>query len=212
MLCGLLLVGSLILTLAAPRLRIWPPPERRSWQYRYTWGLAILSLIGLVTLGILDWNRFWFGHWIRFVVGGVLVTGGLAFACWGLRSLGIHQSLGLEGRLVTTGAYGYSRNPEYVGDIACLLGFALVCNSGLTFIAAGVGILWFLLAPVVEEPWLRERFGSDYEAYLRRVPRFLSPPRRTPPALQGIENKAFSSGSSRSGGASQLCKDARRGY
>jgi len=91
-----LLGGGLILTLIKPRLRIWPPPERRSWQYAYTWMLTIVSALGMMALGILDWDSFVFGHWVRFVLGGGLFCHGLAFALWGMRSLGIHATQGLK--------------------------------------------------------------------------------------------------------------------
>jgi len=172
--CELLLGGSLILTLAIPDKRVWPPPGRRSWQYYYTWGLTLASTAGTIVLGMLDWNSFVLQHWLRFVVGGGLILLGSALACWGILSLGMHQSLGLEGRFVTSGAYRYSRNPQYLGDILILAGYALITNSVLTTITALLGMAWFFLAPFTEEPWLRERFGAEYEAYRRRVPRFIS--------------------------------------
>jgi len=168
-----LLGGGLILTLIKPRLRIWPPPERRSWQYAYTWMLTIVSMLGTMVLGILDWDSFVFGHWVRFVVGGVLFCLGLAFALWGIRSLGVHATQGLEGQFVTTGAYTYSRNPQYVGDILCFAGYAVVCNSRLAFVTSLLGIAWFILTPFTEEPWLRERFGGPYDEYAARVPRLV---------------------------------------
>jgi len=61
-----------------------------------------------------------------------------------------------------------------VGDILILVGYALVTNSTLTTITALLGMAWFFLAPFTEEPWLRERFGAEYEEYVQRVPRFIS--------------------------------------
>ena len=169
----ILLGASLILTLVIPSFRIWPPPGRSSWQYRYTWALTIISLVGILLLGILDWDTFLLSNPVRFVIGGVLVMGGAAFALWGVRALSWRASLGLGGRLTSTGPYRYSRNPQYVGDIALLAGYAVLCNSLLTTIAAALGIAWFVLAPFTEEPWLRQRFGSEYERYASSVPRFL---------------------------------------
>ena len=172
--CELLLGGSLVLTIAVPSKRVWPPPSKRSWQYYYTWGLTIAATAGTLALGVLDWDSFVLDHWLRFPVGGGLILFGTAFALWGVWSLGVHQTLGLEGRLVTNGAYRYSRNPQYVGDILILVGYALVTNSTLTTITALLGMAWFFLAPFTEEPWLRERFGAEYEEYVQRVPRFIS--------------------------------------
>ena len=58
-----------------------------------------------------------------------------------------------------------------------IIGFALICNY-LWFYVLVVGAIplgWLMI--VVEERELKERFGSEYQEYSRRVPRFL--PRRT---------------------------------
>ncbi len=169
----ILLGASLLLTLIIPSFRVWPPPGRSSWQYRYTWALTIISLVGILVLGILDWDTFLLSNPVRFVVGSVLILSGAAFALWGVSALSWHSSLGLGGRLTSTGPYRYSRNPQYVGDIALLAGYAVLCNSLLTTIAVALGIVWFILAPFAEEPWLRGRFGPAYERYASSVPRFL---------------------------------------
>ena len=76
-------------------------------------------------------------------------------------------------KLVTSGIYGLSRNPIYIGLIAGLLGLALLIDS-----------LWLLLTvPAValvldrgvilrEETYLEEKFGEDYRSYKRRVRRW----------------------------------------
>jgi protein-S-isoprenylcysteine O-methyltransferase Ste14 len=176
-----LLVASLVITILQPQARVWPPPGRNSWQYRFTWGLASVALGGAACLGFLDYDTFVIPHWLRAPIGGALMLAGLSFALWGLRTLGVHASLGLGGELVSRGPYRCSRNPEYVGDIALILGYALVCNSALVLASALLGAAWFLLAPFAEEPWLRERFGPEYDAYRRNVPRFLGFPHSTGP-------------------------------
>ena len=172
--CEVLIGWALILTIMVPRLRIWPPPGKRSWQYWYTWILTIISSLGTLILGVLDWNQFVFDHQLRFVPAGVGMVLGLALALWGVRSLGLHTTRGLEGDFVTTGAYRYSRNPQYVGDIVFFAGYALLCNSSLTFLTTALGIVLFLLTPFSEEPWLRERFGEQYDDYVAQVPRYVS--------------------------------------
>ena len=124
-------------------------------------------------LGLLDWNSLIFSASVRFSLGILFIAGGLSFASWGLWTLGTHASLGLGGEFVVTGPYRWSRNPEYVGDIVALLGYAILCNSLLVLVAAALGESWFVLAPFAEEPWLRERFGTHYDEYVRNVSRFV---------------------------------------
>lgn len=173
-----LLLASLVRSIASPANRVWPPPRRQSWQYWLTWGLTSVALGGALLLGLLDWNRFVFPASVRYPLGTLFIAGGLSFASWGLRTLGTHASLGLGGEFVVTGPYRWSRNPEYVGDIVALLGYAIFCNSLLVLVAAALGACWFVLAPFAEEPWLRERHGADYDEYVRNVPRFVGSGRR----------------------------------
>ncbi len=77
-------------------------------------------------------------------------------------------------RLVVRGLYGYSRNPMYVGVVTVIVGWALLYRSPAVVVyAAIVGTLFHLRVVLYEEPRLRELFGADYEAYCRRVGRWL---------------------------------------
>lgn len=177
---GALLALGLCLTfsLVRPYARVWPPPERHSWQFRVVWGLTLISTAGIVLTGVLDWNSGPLGHWLRLPVGATLVLGGLLFALCGMTTLGRHATLGLEGTLLESGPYRWTRNPQYVGDFAALLGWAVLCNSGRTSWVAILAMACFALAPFTEEPWLREQYGEAYDAYRSRVPRFLGRPAR----------------------------------
>jgi protein-S-isoprenylcysteine O-methyltransferase Ste14 len=170
---GILEIGGLLATLKWPELRVWPPPRRRSWQFWFIWSLAAVYIVGITAIGILDWGTLGLRHWSRLFVGGPLVAVGTWLGLWGVLTLGSHQSLGLAGQLVTSGPYRYTRNPQYLGDILLLAGLILITNSLLFLVAALMGILWFALAPLAEEPWLRDQYGGSYVEYCEAVPRFL---------------------------------------
>ncbi|NIS78859.1 MAG: hypothetical protein GTO14_01210 [Anaerolineales bacterium] len=170
----LLLGGSLVLTLLIPKFRAWPPPGRGSWQYLWTWGLTTISFFGVLVLGFLDWNTFVLHHWMRIPLGCLLMFSGLGLIFWGVKTLGVHETQGLVGELATDGPYRFTRNPQYLGDILLIAGYAVLCNSLLVYITGVMGILWFILAPFTEEPWLRRKYGQAYEIYASRVPRFLT--------------------------------------
>lgn len=79
--------------------------------------------------------------------------------------------------IVRGGLYRWVRNPMYVSVITVLLGEALVFRSSWLLAWAGLAALVFHLFVLMhEEPALRRRFGSEYETYCGRVPRWL--PRR----------------------------------
>ncbi len=167
------LLGAALLVTAAFGVRVWPPLGRSSWQFRLVWSLTWLALAGLVALGLVDWDSFVFDHWVRVPVGALMVAAGVAMVGWGIRSLGIQATSGLEGKLVTTGPFRYSRNPQYVGEMIWLLGYAVLTNSVLTLVTAVLGCLLFFLVPFIEEPWLRDCYGSAFDEYAARVPRFI---------------------------------------
>ncbi len=133
--------------------------------------MSFTGLLGLVALGIVDWNSFALHGWFRFLAGGLLMACGF-FALWGFLALGVHASQGLGGELVTIGPYRYSRNPQYVGTIPAILGYAIICNSTLALVTAMLISVWFILVPFAEESWCRENLGAAYEAYAAKVPRF----------------------------------------
>ena len=164
---------SLAVTLVWPSVRVWPPPSVRSWQFYFTWVGTWLHGSGAFLLGVLGWGSLGLPSWARVGVGAPLLAIGMLSGLWGFHTLSAHASLGLGGHLVRGGPYRYSRNPQYVSSFAILAGWALVSASGLTFWACLGASTWYFLAPFVEEPWLRARFGAEYEAYARAVPRFI---------------------------------------
>lgn len=78
-----------------------------------------------------------------------------------------------EQRLLTEGIYARIRHPRYVVVFLTVLGFALIANYLATYILTALLTAALLCVVLLEEKELRQRFGSEYQAYARRVPRFL---------------------------------------
>ena len=82
-------------------------------------------------------------------------------------------------RLVVEGPYRHVRNPMITAVLAVLAGEAALFGSPplliwfAAFFGANCAGFW-----LYEEPGLERRFGEEYRAYRRNVPRWL--PRRTP--------------------------------
>lgn len=73
--------------------------------------------------------------------------------------------------LTTTGPYGYTRNPLYLGSIIIAIGFAIAARS----VWIGIVLVVLFLAiylPVIrsEEEFLRAKF-ANFDEYVARVPR-----------------------------------------
>ena len=113
-------------------------------------------------------------------VGLVFVAAGAGLIAWTIlshyrASPDVVQFTAKPNYLVTTGAYGVTRNPLYVGGLAMWAGWAILFRNPL--VAAVGGMLLIGLAVVgipSEERMLNRAFGNEYEAYCRRVPRWLA--------------------------------------
>ena len=84
------------------------------------------------------------------------------------------------GVLVTDGPYAISRNPMYVGMVLAGLGAALITATlaGVILAAAYALVVryWYI---AYEERAMRQQFGERYDAYCRRVGRWLGRRRTT---------------------------------
>jgi protein-S-isoprenylcysteine O-methyltransferase Ste14 len=77
-------------------------------------------------------------------------------------------------RLVVGGAFQRVRNPAYVAVISMVVGQGLFFASApILLYAALLAIAFHLFVVLYEEPTLRRQFGAEYEAYCRRVPRWI---------------------------------------
>ena len=59
---GVVIYDSLLFfSIAKPEFRFWPPPPRPSWRHevmRVTGVVGPLSVVGMLALGVLDWDSF----------------------------------------------------------------------------------------------------------------------------------------------------------
>jgi protein-S-isoprenylcysteine O-methyltransferase Ste14 len=76
--------------------------------------------------------------------------------------------------LVTGGVYRMTRNPMYLGMLLALGGTAVYIGNwgALALLPCFVAVI-ARLQIVPEERWMQERFGDDFQAYRRRVRRWL---------------------------------------
>jgi protein-S-isoprenylcysteine O-methyltransferase Ste14 len=76
--------------------------------------------------------------------------------------------------LVATGLYNYVRNPMYVGVLIFIIGHFLWFKT-IWMIAymAVVFLAFHLFVTLYEEPHLKRTFGTAYEDYTNKVPRWI---------------------------------------
>jgi protein-S-isoprenylcysteine O-methyltransferase Ste14 len=167
-----LLMGALW-SVAIPSKRIWPPPGRRSWQYRLTWASFYLVFAINTVLFFLDWNTWVLKNTMRFIIGIPLAIIGVLLVSWGIAALGARNTSGIKDGFVMSGPYTFTRNPQYLGDMVLFLGLSIVANSLNLWIVHILLIMVFTITPLAEKPWLEEKYGQDYRQYKIETSRFL---------------------------------------
>jgi protein-S-isoprenylcysteine O-methyltransferase Ste14 len=76
--------------------------------------------------------------------------------------------------IITTGIYGYSRNPIYLGFCLISLGIGIWSNKlWLLMSTPIVGILIYFIAIRKEELYLESKFGDQYRQYKASVRRWI---------------------------------------
>ena len=83
--------------------------------------------------------------------------------------------------LAKTGPYARIRHPQYVAFVLILLGFLLQWPTLLTLLMFPVLLVMYARLAITEEAEMRMRFGTEFEAYAARTPRFLPSFKRDSP-------------------------------
>ncbi|AIY89684.1 methyltransferase family protein [Geoglobus acetivorans] len=115
------------------------------------------------------------------LAGGFVVTAtGFTVLLLGVREFRSFKRVsGLDtSRLVTTGIYRYSRNPQNLGMFLIFLGVSLAGRSLLALLLTAAFAIGFHKYVVeLEEPYLERVFGEEYRRYKERTPRYFGPPK-----------------------------------
>ena len=85
-------------------------------------------------------------------------------------------SKGNPGELVTGGIYSRIRHPRFVAMALAIFAMAILANALAVYVLAVLYVPMTFLIALLEERELVARFGPLYDAYAKRVPRFLPRP------------------------------------
>jgi len=77
------------------------------------------------------------------------------------------------GVLLTDGIYATMRHPRYVEVVLGTASYCLIANYLGVYIVLAASMAVLYVVVLLEERELRRRFGDAYDAYARRVPRFI---------------------------------------
>ncbi|MBI6546026.1 MAG: isoprenylcysteine carboxylmethyltransferase family protein [Cyanobacteria bacterium NC_groundwater_1444_Ag_S-0.65um_54_12] len=170
----------LIWTIGA--LRGKPVTRRETTILQASHGLFLAAAFSLLFLRITAVGPL--GHYLlpndefTLAVGAGLTALGIAFAIWARIVLGGNWSSMVtvkeNHQLICTGPYALSRHPIYTGILLAFLGTAIAGGTAGAFLGWLFAIVAFMRKSSIEERWMREHFGDDYDKYARAV-RYLLP-------------------------------------
>ena len=155
-------------------------------EYRLRGGPLFLS--PLVVFGLHVW---WQGSWalpvatLPGIVAIVASVVGVGVRVWGTAVLSGATMVSMAARtdrFVTSGIFGLVRNPMYLCDLLLFPSYTLLLDPWLTPPFALYHVVRVLRLCAYEERQMFARWGADYEAYCRAVPRLIPRILRVQPA------------------------------
>jgi protein-S-isoprenylcysteine O-methyltransferase Ste14 len=143
--------------------------------------VAPFTLAGLVPWWVTQWEfrPAFFGVDLTRIIGGILIIAGApgivdSFARFALEGLGTPAPIAPPEKLVVTGLYRYVRNPIYIAVVAVIFGQVLLFGDwNLLWYGALLWLFFHIWVVMIEEPTLKETFGTEYESFRTNVPRWI---------------------------------------
>ena len=112
------------------------------------------------------------------IVGGVLVTIGVIIFLWAFYSFGSSWRVGVDtetpGQLVTSGVFGWSRNPIYLFLNLWFIGVFLINGTLVFLVFALLAVAHMHYQIRREEKFLEGFYGQPYKNYRSQVGRYFS--------------------------------------
>ena len=140
-------------------------------------GLAMLIPLVYVFTNLLNFADYFLPNWLRWI--GVIFFAGASVLLWKThQDLGRNwtPTLGLreEHTLVTEGVFKYIRHPMYSAHLLWAIAQPLILTNwiaGFSFLVAQIP--QYILRIGEEEMMMVDKFGDQYQEYMKRTGRFL---------------------------------------
>ncbi|NOQ25445.1 MAG: DUF1295 domain-containing protein [Bacteroidales bacterium] len=134
--------------------------------------VLIILILLLMKIDVIDSTTFFYNRSIALIL---LITG-FVITILSFFNLGNSTSLGLPSEktsLKTYGLYKYSRNPMYVGFNLITIS-SMIYSLNIPIVILGIySIVVYHLIIKGEESYLLNRFGEEYQIYMRKVRRYI---------------------------------------
>ncbi len=173
---ALLMIAGVVMFLSQPEMKISEATEKKSTD---GYSLYVILLGGALSqiLAIVEWAYFnhhpsTIGNSIVFVIGVLMLVGGLSFRIWAIGTLDKFFTATVQikedHRVIQSGPYRIVRHPSYLGSLIAIIGSTLVVEAPVSaLIAAMIMIYAYEFRTRVEESALVGAFGAEYQQYIR---------------------------------------------
>lgn len=177
---ALFAIGPVVAVMALLRRGMEPSPLRsriRSWRWYVPAVLLPAEWLlppALLALRVREIEAGWLP--VR-VVGLAVGLAGAVLLTWSAVLLGrfmMHEAAVRDDHtLIRSGPYRFIRHPVYAGYLALLLGSGVASLNICLWILWPVSLVGILIQAASEEQLLSERFGPDFDRYVRRTGRLV---------------------------------------
>ncbi len=142
-----------------------------SWYVMWAFHHIPVILASLFSVWLIPVNRT-----IALAAGSIIFVTGVVILPMGMiefRSL--RRSTGQDvSKLITTGIYRWSRNPQFIGWFLLLVGISIVGRSGFALVLTIVFMPVLHLYTIwLEEPYMEHLYGEEYCRYKSIIPRYI---------------------------------------
>lgn len=137
--------------------------------------LFVMSFVSIVA-PVVEFAYFQSGQssipW--YIVGLALLSGGIAFRVWAIRTLGRHFANVVrtthDHELIQSGPYKIVRHPSYLGAFLAFVGSAVLLEANISLVIVVCAMLIAYRTRIAfEEVALADRFGDAYQVYRRQT-------------------------------------------
>lgn len=143
------------------------------WLYGLiTVGYALSFAIGATKIGrIYPWNTF-------FAIGMALFVVGFIIRMYSILTLNRYFTYSVakveNHKIIDTGLYKFIRHPGYLGQLIIFMGISISISNGLSILLMMTPVtLGYLYRIKVEEKFMTDQLGEDYQHYQDRTKRII---------------------------------------
>lgn len=177
-----LMLACAVLFWTQPELNISEGQEHQQEDQHSYYAILIVGPLSQI-ISVILWGYWHDGtlppsNWKWVALGFLMMTGGLIFRIWSIRTLGEHFTAAVQTsdqqELITTGPYAIIRHPSYLGAYLAIIGSAIfLCTPLGTLVSIAAMSYAYERRISAEEKALAARFGESWQAYKAHTFRML---------------------------------------